>query len=373
MQSDPQHKVPKRILLVLGKLDRGGAETMVMNYYRYIDRNFVQFDFVVHSNHIGAYEDEIRSLGGKIYHIPRFKVYNLFAYLKAWKKLLTEHPEYRVIHAHMASTACLFIPLAKQYGIKTIVHAHSSKITGSLIKQILERVSFYPLKYMADYFFACSDEAGIFKFGKGIRKNPYYRIWHNAIDFKGLQYSSERRMKIRAAYHIADTTFVIGNVGRLTPPKNHEFILNVFHDFIQKHPDSKLLLLGDGDLRKSIEKRIRELGLDNDVILAGSVENVSDYLSAMDVFLLPSLFEGLGMAVVEAQASGLYCLASTEVPHLAKISENIEFIPLIAGSSAWCERLEHAPKVDRVNIHIENDDYDIVKAAKRAERFYLSF
>lgn len=372
MSLDAKTKEPKRVLLVLGKLDRGGAETMVMNYYRHIDRNQLQFDFVVHSNHIGAYEKEIRFLGGKIYHIPRFRVYNLFSYQNAWKKLSKGHQEYHVIHAHMASTACLFIPIAKHYGITTIVHAHNSKVSGSIIKQILEKISFYPLKYMADYFFACSDEAGIYKFGKAILRNRNYRIWYNAIDLEGVKYSEEKRRKTRDILHIDDDTFLIGNVGRLTPPKNHKFILDIFYSFIQHHHNSKLLLLGDGELRNSLEQYVQELHLQNSVIFTGSVNNVSDYLSAMDIFLFPSLYEGLGMAVVEAQVAGLYCLVSTEVPRAAEICRNIEFIPLKGGVIDWCKKMELAPKIDRNKINVQNDDYNIKKAAKRAEKFYLS-
>lgn len=362
----------RKVLIVLGGLNRGGAETMVMNYYRHMDREKVQFDFVVHSAHIGAYEDEIKSLGGHIYHIPRFKVYNLFAYLTAWKDLLTAHPEYRIIHAHMASTACLFIPIAKRNGIKTIVHAHNSRVTGPLLKRILEKVSFYPLKYMADYFFACSDEAGIFKFGKNILKNPHYHIWYNAIDMSQFTYSKEKRKEIRDKLLLTDDNILIGNVGRITPPKNHKFILEVFNQFVKKYPKAKLVLIGEGELEQKLKQRIKELRLEESVILTGSINNVSDYLSAMDVFLFPSLFEGLGMAVVEAQVSSLYCLASTEVPQAAKISDNIDFLPLDASVETWCQKLATAPKIDRETFRLQNDDYDIEKAAKKAEEFYLS-
>lgn len=367
-----QENKPIRILNVLGVLDRGGAETMVMNYYRHMDRNKIQFDFVVHSDHIGAYEEEVKFLGGRVWHIPRFKIYNLFSYLAAWKKLLAVHLEFHIIHAHMASTACLFIPIAKKYGIKVIVHAHNTRVTGSLIKQALERISFFPLRYMADYFFACSDEAAVFKFGKSILKNPRYQIWYNAIDFKNMSYSQESREKIRKMLSIGDNELLLGNIGRLTPQKNQIYLLKIFKRFVESHPSAKLLILGEGELRQSLTEEIQKMGLADSVMMPGAVNNVTEYLSAMDVFVLPSLWEGLGMAAIEAQVNGLYCLVSDEVPQLAKISGNIDFVPLNVGVETWCRKIVEAPHIDREDFHLENNDYDIEKAAKKAERFYLS-
>lgn len=367
-----EYKMPERILIVLGGLNRGGAETVVMNYYRHINKNRIQFDFVVHSSYIGAYEKEVQSMGGRIWHIPKFKIYNFFSYRNVWKKLLREHPEFRIIHAHMASTACLFISIAHERKMKVIVHAHSSRNTGNLIKRCLERISFYPLRYMADYFFACSNEAGTFKFGKSILSNPRYKIWYNALDFSEFEYSIEKRQKIRKLLGLSDDKFIIGHSGRLSYPKNHDFLLKTFRQYLLTHKNAVLLLLGDGPLRTDLESQVKRLKIQDSVIFTGSVNNVSDYLSAMDIFLFPSFYEGLGLAAIEAQVSGLYVIASSMVPQAAKISEHIEFNRLDLGEIFWCQQIEKAPRINRKCYHLKNPNYDIYNAVQRAEKFYLS-
>lgn len=367
-----ESKKTERILIVLGGLDRGGAETVVMNYYRHINKNRIQFDFVVHTSHVGAYEKEIQLMGGRIWHIPKFKVYNFFSYISVWQKLLSEHTEFRIIHAHMASTACLFIPIAHKRKVKVIVHAHSSRNTGNFIKRCLERISFYSLRYMADYFFACSDEAGIFKFGKSILSNPRYKIWYNALDFSEFEYSIDKRQKTRKLLNLGEHKFIIGHSGRLAYPKNHDFLLKIFQQYLLIHKNAVLLLLGDGPLRTYLESQVKQLGIQDSVIFTGSVDNVSDYLSAMDIFLFPSFYEGLGLAAIEAQVSGLYVIASSMVPQTAKISNHIEFNRLDLGEIFWCQQIEKAPKIDREYYHLKNSNYDIYNAAQRAEVFYLS-
>lgn len=363
---------PVRVLIVLGGLDRGGAQSVVMNYYYFMDKSKVQFDFITHCLEKGELEDEIEKLGGRVFHFPRFKVYNIFEYVKSWKEFLADHHDYVAIHAHMASTACLFIPMAKKYGIKTIAHAHTSRDVGNTIKKGLERFSFLLVDYMADYFFGCSKEAAVFRFGKNILKNSKYEIWYNAIDLTKFQFSYQKRCEIRNLLNIKPDELVIGNVGRLSYPKNHDFLLKVYKEYLKQNSLSRLLLVGSGDMEQQIINNVHLMGLAPHVIFTGSVENVQDYLAAMDIFVFPSHWEGLPVSVVEAQASGLYCLISSNVTREVSVSHNIEFDDLSKGVDFWVSRITDAPRVNRASFILKNSNYDIKKAAKKAEQFYLS-
>ena len=292
-----------RILHVLGGLERGGAETLVMNWLRAINREDVSFDFVIHTTAHGAYYDEIRALGGTVYHCPRYTGKNHFAYKKWWKTFLREHPEYKIIHGHVRSTASLYLGIAKKLGRKTVVHSHStSNGTGvsALVKQLLQ----YPLRKRVDYLMACSNEAGKWLYGARACEKDKYLFIPNAIDVSRYAFCEETRREYRQRLGL-EGCFVLGHVGRFHEAKNHMFLLELFRALRDQREDARLLLVGDGDLRGQIEARIRELKLTDSVILTGSQSNVADYLWAMDVFVFPSRWEGLPVTVVEAQAAGL--------------------------------------------------------------------
>lgn len=363
---------PRRVLIVLGGLDRGGAQSVVMNYYHFMDRTKIQFDFISHSNKKDALEDEICSLGGRIFHFPRFKIYNFLEYRRRWIDFLKSHHDYLAIHAHMSSTASIFIPIAHKYGIKTIAHAHTSHDMGNVIKRFLEKISFQLVDHMADYFFACSQEAGNFRFGHSIVQSPKFGIWYNAIDLSVYKFSDVQREQIRAKLKVKNNELLIGNVGRLSYPKNQFFLIQVFNTFLKINPNTKLLLVGNGEMEVKIKTVVEKLGLEKKVIFTGSVNNVQDYLSAMDLFVFPSYWEGLPVSVIEAQMSGLYCIVSSSVTREVKIGPNIEFDDLNRGIDFWVSRIVNAPRNSREKINIQNANYDIQKAAQKAEKFYLS-
>mgnify|MGYP000003658285 FL=1 len=363
---------PKRVLIVLGGLNRGGAQSVVMNYYHFMNRNKIQFDFISHSDKKDELEDEIVSLGGRIFHFPRFKVYNLLEYRSQWINFLKNHHDYLAIHAHMSSTASIFIPIAHKYGIKTIAHAHTSHDMGNVIKRVLEKISFHLVDYMADYFFACSQEAGNFRFGHSVVEGPKFGIWYNAIDLSLYKFSTIKREQIRTKLNVKNDELLIGNVGRLSYPKNQGFLIQVFNSFLKIHPRSKLLLVGNGEMEVKIKALVEKLGLEGKVIFTGSVNNVQDYLSAMDLFVFPSHWEGLPVSVIEAQIAGLYCIISSNVTREVKISPNIEFDDLNKGVDFWVNRIATVPMYSREKNNIQNDNYDIIKAAQKAEEFYLS-
>ena len=366
---------PIRILHVLGRLDRGGAETMIVNIYRNIDRSKVQFDFVIHTEEKCDYDDEIRKLGGKIFSIPRYTGKNHFSYKKAWHTFFINHPEYKLIHGHMRSTAGIYLKVAKKHGLITIAHSHSTASRGNKIEQLAKNIMQLPIRYLSDYLFACSDEAGKWLFGKDVNKRDNYSIIKNAIDVEKYTFNETIRNEIRKNLGI-ENKFVLGHIGSFTFPKNHKFIIEIFDEIRKINSNTVLLLLGEGELRPQIEKQVEDLGIKDKVILTGTVPNVHEYLQAMDVFLFPSIFEGLGMAVIEAQAAGLPCVISDAVPDEAIVTDKVNIIPLNKQQSS----IQWANAIINIDIYNRREDtsrsliehgYDIKSEVEKVKNIYF--
>lgn len=362
---------PFRILHVLGGLNSGGAETMIMNIYRNIDRSEIQFDFVIHTNEKCAYNDEINELGGRIYTVPSYVGKNHFKYKKTWELFFNNHQEYKIIHGHMRSTAAIYLRIAKKHGLITIAHSHSTASRGNKAQQLVKNIMQFPIRYIADYLFACSDEAGKWLFGKNAIKKDNYKIIKNAIDVETYVFNEARRNEIRKALGIEDK-FVVGHVGSFTYPKNHKFLIDVFYQVQMQNKNSILLLVGDGELIPQIEKQINSLGIKDKVIFTGVVPNVNDYMQAMDAFVFPSLFEGLGMAVIEAQAAGLPCIVSDTLPNEVFITDLIEALPLSILTKVWAESIVKSIKYTKKNTinEIKKAGFDIAEEAKEIEDIY---
>lgn len=361
---------PIRVLHVIGSMNRGGAEAMIMNLYRNIDRTRVQFDFVENTPDRAAFDDEIEALGGRIFRCPHYNGKNHVAYVRWWRSFFAAHPgQFAAVHGHLGSTAAIYLAIAKKHGIYTIAHSHSAG-AGSL----MYRVFAYPTRYVADHFFACSADAGISRYGKKVGSDPSKcQVFNNAIDTRKFVYQPETGRRIRRMLRIPETTLVIGHVGRLTAAKNHLFLLDVFAQIRKRHADAVLLLVGDGELRGRIEDAIAEKHLANAVIMTGVQPNVWDYYQAMDVFVFPSVFEGLPVSTVEAQTAGLPCCISTNVPKEAAITDLVEFIPLENGASNWAEHVlqrANAPRRDMGRI-MEQAGFDVSATSKWLENFYM--
>lgn len=364
---------PVRVLQVVGRMDRGGAETMLMNLYRFIDRSKVQFDFLVHTNEQCDYDGEIRKLGGNIYHMPRYAGKNHLLYIKRWQDFLKSHPELKIIHGHMRSTAAIYLRIAKRYGLFTIAHSHSTASRGNKIEQLIKNIMQIPIRFSADFFLACSEEAGKWLFGEKTTKKDNYKVLRNAIDVKKYRFDEGKRDEIRKILGIEDS-FVVGHVGSFTSPKNHRFLLNVFHEMQRQAQNSVLLLVGDGPLRAEIEKQISGLGLQRKVILTGKIPNVNDYLQAMDVFVFPSTFEGIPLAMVEAQAAGLPCIISDRISPEVLITDSIKSLPLHQNFEVWAQEiLEFKNGYQRRDTtdEIYKAGYDVESNARWLERFYI--
>lgn len=355
-----------RVLHVVTDMRRGGLETMLMNYYRKIDRNKVQFDFLEHRQEESDYDREIKKMGGKIYRIPRLNPFSIH-YKSTLYEFFEEHPEYQVVHVHQDCLSSIILKAAQKCGVKVrIAHSHNSNQDKNL-KYLLKLHYMKKIPKYATQLFACSEEAGKWMFC-----GADFDVLNNAIDAKRYIYSSEVRAKRRKEFGIEEDTIVVGHVGRFWYPKNHMFLLDIFQKIADK-TDAKLLLVGDGRLRADIEKKIQQLHLEDKVILTGVRNDVAELLQAMDVFVFPSIYEGLPVTIIEAQAAGLPCLISDKVPIECKKTDLVTQIDLDKPAEHWAEKAIQASETERKDMYeeIEKSGYDIEKNAEELVDFYL--
>ncbi|UOO37045.1 glycosyltransferase family 1 protein [Oscillospiraceae bacterium CM] len=360
-----------RILHVLGSLDRGGAETMVMNLYRRLDRDRFQFDFVVCADQKGDYADEIKSLGGRVFLLPRFCVKNIFTYFRAWHQFFTAHPEYSLIHGHQRSVAAFYLATARQYGLITVAHSHSTSSgrgVSALVKSLLQR----PIRKRADYLFACSEKAGVWLFGdKAVRKDNFF-ILPNAVDTQEFAYDADLRRRARSALGMEDA-LVVGHVGSFIPVKNHAFLIDTFEAVHRQNSRAKLLLVGGGPLEAAVKKRAADKGLSGHIIFTGVRHDLPALYMAMDVFVLPSLWEGVPLTAIEAQCAGLQCVLSDTIAEDAAVTSHCSFVPLSRGADVWAAKiLAGASERQDLSEAVRASGYDIADTVRWLEKFYLS-
>ena len=365
---------PIRVLHVIGIMNRGGAETMIMNLYRHIDRSKVKFDFVENSSEPAAFDEEILSLGGRIYRCPHYNGKNHFAYVKWWNDFFKAHPkEYPIVHGHLGSTASIYLSVAKKYGAYAIAHSHSSGTDHSLHANLYQIMS-YNTRNVADYFFACSEVAGKDRFGSKVTSGSHYAVLNNAIDVNRFSYDLSVRVAVRDELGIEQDQLVVGHVGRFTKEKNHEFILKIFSELKKMDSNARLLMIGDGTLRTHIMQMAEQASLSSDVIFTGVRSDVERLMQAMDVFVLPSLYEGLPVTMVEAQAAGLPCIISDKVPPECILTEGlVDVMPLSASPETWAEKIlakRAIPRTDR-RAEIAARGFDITTEAVKLQEFYL--
>ena len=360
-----------RVLQVFGKLDRGGAESMIMSYYREIDRTKIQFDFVVNFQEEGAYEDEIKRLGGNIYRLPRFKGYNIIQFVASWNKFLKTHlGTWDIIHIHNFKIAGIVFPIAKNIGVtRRIVHMHIANAKYSFAR----KMGYYLTKFLANRFstdkLACSMDAG-----KAYFFDDNFIVMNNAIDIKKFIFDTQIRNYKREELNITDN-FVIGHVGRLTNQKNHIFILDIFKELWLKCKSAKLILIGIGELEPELKSRVEELGLNESVMFLGSRSDVDELMQAMDIFLFPSLYEGLGIVAIEAQAAGLQTFISDTLPNAVMITNLAHEIPLKESAKIWADEiLKHNNNYLRQSMlkQVREAGYEVSDNIKWLESFYLN-
>ncbi len=346
---------------------------MIMNLYRQIDRNRIQFDFVENENGGAYFDEEINQLGGNIYHCPRFVGNNYFVYKKWWKVFFEQHKEYAIVHGHIGSSAAIYLNEARKHGIITIAHSHN--IDAKRKKRFFYNVFSYPTRYIAEYLFMCSRQAGIDRYGDRAAsdKNKSFLV-PNAIDTETFRFNETNRISKRKELGIADDEHLIGHIGRFASQKNHSYLLKVFKEIVRLHPCNRLLLAGDGELHQSILEQAASLGLTDKIIMSGNRSDINEILSAMDVMVFPSRYEGLPVTLVEAQCNGLPCIISDNIPEdCILIDDLIQVHSLNEDPSVWAESALHCKYVDRTMCadRIKETGFDIEKSAKWLEEFYL--
>lgn len=356
-----------RILQVVGGLNTGGAENLLMSIYRAIDRNEIQFDIIKHSKMPQFFDDEIRRLGGCIYSCPQYKGWNHMQYVKWWEEFFAKHTEYRIIHSHIRSTASIFLKIASKHGLVTIAHSHNTsngKGISSFAKQYLQK----SLAKNVDFRFACSEESGKWLFGE----NYDFTIIKNGIDLRRFTFSEEARKNVRKELKISDDEILVGHIGRLNTQKNHLFLLDIFDEIYKHNSKAKLIMLGEGPLEAEILEKRESLQSKNAIQYLGVKGNTQDYYSAMDCFVLPSLWEGLPVALVEAQAEGLPCFVSNTITNEVKLSDELHYLPINLGTGIWKDTIlaNDLKRYDAKNRIIEAG-FDINDTAEKLSQFYL--
>lgn len=343
---------------------------MLINYYRSIDREKVQFDFLTHRPYEGDYGKEIKKLGGKIYHLPTLNPFSR-KYKKILRQFFNTHPEYQIVHVHQDCLSGIILKIAKECGIKVrIAHSHNANQDKNL-KYIIKRYYMRMIPLYATDLFACSKEAGKWMF-----RGADFQILNNAICSRNYIYSPEIKVKMRDEFGISQSDLVFGHVGRFSIQKNHTFLIDIFCKVKQQEPSAKLLLVGNDNEGNAgaIKEKVKKCGLQDSVIFTGLRKDVANVLQAIDVFVFPSNYEGFGIVVLEAQASGLPCLISDKVPIECKVTDTVYQMSLAAGADNWAKvAIKIAKETVRrdTSEEIRTAGFDIEENAKWLQNYYI--
>ena len=353
---------PIRVLCVFSTLDRGGAESMCMNLYRHLNRDIVQFDFVKHTTRIGAFEKEINELGGRIFTAPRMSIKGILEYKKWWKNHFDNHSEHQIVHGHYFTASAIYFKVAKKCNRVTIGHMHIAQY-DSYIKQLLCS----QIEHYADYCLACGWDAG-----KLLYPHRHFIVLNNAIDASQFQYNAEVREEYREKLGLNES-IVIGIVANFGEHKNPLGVIELFNQLSKMNSRYRLLWIGTGgEFLEKVKARVEKYGLQSKVILLGARNDVSSLLQAMDAFLLPSLYEGLPVVLIEAQAAGLQCFVSECVTKEVNITGRCTFLPLDQWEK-WEASIRES-NLQHINTYDQIIDagYDISYTATMLQNMYIT-
>ena len=371
-----------KILYALnGSFAKGGTEAVVMNYYNNIDKSKFQIDFLLHVDSTDCLDDEIytylRDQGSKIFCVtPRGTSYRKN---KLEMNLIIQKHKYDIVHSHMDVAGAFFLASAKKNGVKIRV-SHSHNTSNQLVVRDLKSfthslILFYAklkLRYLATHLIACSREAGIWLYGKKNYEKKRIRILNNAIDTQKFKYSESIRNSIRTQLGLKDE-FIIGHIGRFETQKNHIFLIDIFEEIVKKEPSAFLILIGTGSLESTIINYVKSKQLSDRVLFYGTTNASNEMFQIFDVFALPSLFEGLPVVAIEAQAAGLKCIVSDTISKDVKLTDNLEFVHLESSTQVWAKKiLEYKDGYFRndVSLEIASKGYDIKTNATVLSQFY---
>lgn len=367
------NKEPIRVAHIIGKWLGGGVEAVVMNYYRHIDHSKIQFDFICDEDSTNIPYEEIEKLGGKVILIPPYQ--KIFKYQKELRKVLKDG-EYKIVHSHINTLSVFPLYAAKRVGVPVrIAHSHSTtnkkEWKKNLLKQILRPFS---KKYATDYM-CCSELAGRWLFGNKAYDEGKVYLLNNAIDLDKFKYDEKIRNNKRKGLGINEDTLVIGHIGRFVAQKNHTFLIDIFNEIHKKNKNSLLMLVGQGPLMNEIQEKVNNLGLKDSVIFLGQRSDVNELYQAMDFFILPSLYEGLPVVGVEAQASGLLCFLSDDMTKETKVLESTVFMSLSNTAEEWANNILQSLKEYQrhdAKYEITKNNFNIKNEAGKLENKYLN-
>ncbi len=365
---------PIRVLHCVTIMNRNGLENRLMDIYRNIDRTKIQFDFMTNRAEDGEFDQEIKSLGGRVYHLSRIAPKTFVQYLNELKAFFREHKEYKIVHSHLNTLSTWPLKAAKDAGVPIrIAHSRNSSMDRNL-KMLYKAFSRLFINGQATDRFACSRSAGVWLFGeKQVQKNTF-RVIPNAIQLDKFSYSEAVRSSVRAELGIDKKELAVVCVARFSQQKNHPYLLKVFRELHDRRPESKLYLVGKGELENEIRAQIQELQLQDSVVFLGSRADIGRVLTGMDLFLFPSFYEGFGTVIVEAQCSCLPMIASDTIPHETKICDCVEFMSIQDVPAKWAEKaLEMVSQIERKDnsVLIRENGYDIRESYAWMQQFYL--
>lgn len=359
---------PIRVLHILQRMEAAGVQTLLMNLYRKIDREKVQFDFLVHYTTPQFFDEEVEALGGKIYRFSVREDYNFPKYYRDLNKFFKEHKEYKIVHGHMHTLGGIYLHVAKKNGIPVrIAHSHTNA-TQRDAKRFVKIIMNHLYAVDANVLFACSSAAGKYMFG-----SKQFEVINNAIITDSFVFNHKTRENKRRELNV-ENRFVVGNVGRFEIQKNQRFTVEVFEQLNKVCPDSVLLLIGTGSMQDDIKALAAEKGLQDSVMFLGNRRDVAELYQAMDVFLMPSLFEGLGIVGVEAQAAGTPVVCTDTLPDEINVSPLVYRLSLEKPADEWVETVLTAAKNPQrhqnMKQYIIDANYDMDALAKGIQTFY---
>lgn len=361
-------KKPIRVAHIMGKMLGGGVEAVVMNYYRNIDHSRVQFDFIVDSDSTRVPRDEIKSLGGRVFEVPPYQ--SLLAYRKSLLELY-RHEQWSIVHSHINALSVIPLQVAKKAGVPVrIAHSHSAAGKGeharNAMKAVLRRFSnIYPT-----HRFACSRHAGDWLFGQ----SAPYELMYNAIELDNFFFNPDARINMRANLGLSDSEYVIGHVGRFVQTKNQGFLIDAFEDTLSRRADCVLCFVGTGKDENAVKNMVAERKLNDRVLFLGQREDVNCLYQAFDMFVLPSLYEGLGLAGIEAQAAGLPCIFSNRITKEANLTGECQYLPINCAKTWAIALATQNKRSDLQRTEINRTaflHYDITTQSARLTERYL--
>ncbi len=358
-----------RVLHVFYGLDSGGVSNYVMNLYRNIDTDRIQFDFAMTSGKKALFDDEVLARGGRVFY---FESQSNLA--EGFRKILRENGPFDAVHSHLFFFSGILLREAKRAGIPIrIAHAHNAYTgeTRSHVRALYEKSMQLLIRMNATHMLGCSQKACRYVFGEQSMRDKRTQVVPDGIDCGRFAFCPEIREQVRKEYGLQGR-YVVGHVGHFNPAKNHEKILDVFQELCQLRDDAALLLVGDGELEEEVKERVKELGISDRVIFAGAHKDVECFYQAMDVFLFPSRYEGFGMAMIEAQSSGLLCVASDVVPQETNVSGRSVYLPLEEDAHVWAQHLTAAVRDESSAAFVSVAAvFDAHSTSKEIERLYL--